>query len=187
MPSAIAQRPTEGPPILPPGVETLLELKGQWWVGHTKARFEKAFGWDLLHLKIPYFLPLIERVKISRGRKYKVRAPLFTSYVFFCGGELDRYAALKTDRLCQVIPIVDQDKLKNELLALEKALAGNIDIDPYPFAAVGKRCRVTAGALMGMEGIVIERKDRARIVLSVSILGQGASVEIDNDLLEPAE
>jgi transcription antitermination factor NusG len=57
-------------------------------------------------------------------------------------------------------------------------------MDPYPFAAVGRRCRVTAGPLEGMEGIVVRRDKLARLVLEVSILGQGASVEIDADLLE---
>jgi len=40
--------------------------------------------------------------------------------------------------------------------------------------------------MLGIEGVVTERKDaKARMVLDVSILGQGAVVEIDSDLLEP--
>ena len=42
--------------------------------------------------------------------------------------------------------------------------------------------------MMGTEGVVIERKEaKARMVLEVTILGQGTVVEIDSDLLEPME
>jgi len=40
--------------------------------------------------------------------------------------------------------------------------------------------------MMGTEGVVIERKNaKARMVLEVTILGQGAVMEIDADILEP--
>jgi ABC-type protease/lipase transport system fused ATPase/permease subunit len=38
-----------------------------------------------------------------------------------------------------------------------------------------------------LEGIVIDRSKQARIVLQIDILGQGAVMEIDADLLEPIE
>ncbi len=41
---------------------------------------------------------------------------------------------------------------------------------------------------MGTEGVVIEKKEaKARMVIEVTILGQGTVVEIDSDLLEPME
>jgi hypothetical protein len=40
--------------------------------------------------------------------------------------------------------------------------------------------------MVGIEGTVIKRKDpKARMVLEITILGQGAVVEIDADFLEP--
>ncbi len=38
---------------------------------------------------------------------------------------------------------------------------------------------------MGLEGQIERRKDHARFIVNVTILGQGASVEIDADWLEP--
>ena len=40
---------------------------------------------------------------------------------------------------------------------------------------------------MGTEGVVIEEARRTRLVLHVEILGRGASVEIERDLLEAIE
>lgn len=175
----------DNPPILLPGVQRIEELTGRWWVAHTKARFEKAVAWDLLHLGIGYFLPLIEQVRFSGGRKRRVMMPLFPSYVFMCGSDADRHHTMTTDRLCQTIEVNDQLRLVAELSQVEQVIEGKVKIDQYPFAAVGARCRIFAGPFEGLEGTVIERNDRtARMVLQVSILGRGAAMEIDADLLE---
>lgn len=177
---------SENPAILTPEVESLTELGGTWWVAHTKARFEKAFAWDMLSYGIGYFLPMREKVIFSGGRKRRVMIPLFTSYVFFCGTEKDRYTALTTNRLCQTIEVFDQEDMISELAAIEKALLSKADLDIYPHLPVGSRCRIISGPMMGTEGVVIERKNaKARMVLEVTILGQGAVMEIDADLLEP--
>ena len=176
---------SDNPPILSPGVDSLTELSGRWWVAHTKARFEKAFAWELHHRDIGCFLPMAKRIRVYGGKKQPIMLPLFTSYVFFCGSEKNRYIAMTTNRLCQTIEVIDQEKLITELVEIERALAGKVELDPYPFAAVGQRCRITAGTLKGVEGVVVERTQKARFVLQVDILGHGAVMEIDSDLLEP--
>ena len=113
--------------------------------------------------------------------------PLFASYVFFCGTEENRYAALATNRLCRTIEVADQEPFVNELLTIEDALKCKAQLDPYPFAAVGQRCRVTAGPFVGLEGRVVSRSKVVRLVLEIGILGQGAAMEIDADLLESIE
>ena len=177
---------SENPAILTPEVDSLTELSGTWWAAYTKPRFEKAFAWDLFSHGIGYFLPMREKIIFSGARKRRLMVPLFTSYVFFCGTESERYTALTTNRLCQTIDIVDQDGLIEELVSIEKALLSKAVIDQYPRLPIGSRCRIVSGPMMGIEGVIIERKDaKARMVLEVAILGQGAVVEIDADILEP--
>lgn len=175
----------QNPPMLAPWVQTLADLPGPWWVGHTRSRFEKTFAWDMLRRNIGFYLPMVERVTVSHGVKRRALLPMFSGYVFFCGTEADRYAALATNRLCQAIRILDQESVARELLSIERAMANKAQLDPYPFAAQGQRCRVTSGPFQGLEGIVVQRTNLARLVLQVTILGQGASLEIDVDLLEP--
>jgi len=163
------------------------ELPGRWWVAHTKSRFEKAFAKELLARGIGYFLPLVEQVTFSGRRRRPARVPLFPGYVFFCGDESARYAAMRTNRLARTLEVPDQCRLINELAAIEMALAHGAQLDPYPFAAVGRRCRVAAGPFRGIEGIVLHRSRTTRLLLQVAVLGQGASIEIDAGLLEPAE
>ena len=175
---------SENPPILPPPSEAVADLLGQWRVAHTKARFEKALAWDLLGRGIGYFLPMIERVRVSGGRKRRVLLPLFPSYVFLCGTEEDRYDALATNRICQVIEVSDQAGLVDELTAIERAIKGNAQLDSYPQVAVGQRCRISAGLFQGLEGIVIQRSNKARFVLQINFISQGAVMEVDADLLD---
>jgi transcriptional antiterminator RfaH len=176
----------DNPATLFPRVSSLLEFTGDWWVGHTKARFEKAFAFELIRRRIPYFLPMLERTYTSGGRRRRVLIPVFTSYVFFNGGEFERHQAMCTGRLAQVIPVVDQARLSKELSALERALAASGDkLMPHPRLAAGDHCRVTTGPFRGIECIVIGQSNPARVVLEVGILGQGVAMEIDRSLLEP--
>jgi len=175
----------DNPPMLSPRAETVLDLRGRWWIAHTKARAEKAFARCLLARDIGYFLPMLSRVRIHAGRKRRVLLPLFSSYVFLCGREADRYAAMTTNHLCRTIPVADQQKLLHELSQIETVLQGNAPITPYPFAAVGQSCRIKAGPFRGLEGVVLQQAKSTHLILQVHVLGQGASLEIDADLLEP--
>lgn len=178
----------DNPDLLYPAVEDLASIKGTWWVGHTKSRCEKAFAFDLAAKEIAYFLPMVEKITFSGGRKRRGMMPLFPGYVFFAGDEVARHEALLTDRLCTVIPSKNQDLLVAELAALHRVISGGLPIDPYPFAVVGRRCRVERGPLEGIEGTIIRREDGApRLVLQVSMLGQGASVDIEAGMLEPLD
>ena len=175
-------------PMLFPEAALEAELATAWWVAHTKSRFEKAFAWDLHRKAIPYFLPMVERVTVSGGKKRRGLAPLFAGYVFFQGQREQRYEALLTDRLCQVIEVPEQARLMGELRSIWTVLEQKATLDLYLFAAIGRRCRIRSGPFEGIEGVVTVREERkARFVLQVSILGQGASLEIDADLLESAD
>jgi transcription antitermination factor NusG len=178
----------ENPSILTPEVGSLRELRGTWWIAYTRPRFEKAFARDLCSLGIGYFLPMYEKTIFSGGRNRRLMSPLFTSYVFFCGTEQDRYTALRTNRLCYTVDVVDQEQLIEELAGIEAALASKAVVDTYLGLPVGSRCRIVSGPMEKIEGVIVEKKcSRARVVIEVTILARGALVEIDADLLEPLE
>ena len=178
---------SKNPPILSPDVASVRDLQGRWWVAHTKSRFEKAFAWDLRRLGIAYFLPMFKRVRTNGEQKRGAVIPLFPGYVFLCGSGNDRYMAMTTHRLCQTIAVPDQERLVVELANIEMALKANGRLDPYPFAAVGRRCRIRSGPFRDVVGIVVQRNGVARIVLEVTVLGQGAVLEVDTELLDPID
>ena len=154
---------------------------------HTKPRQEKALARDLLRSSIPYFLRMYEARRRSRGRSWKAVLPLFPGYVFFCGDEDDRLKALDTGRIVKLIPVEDQTGLVAELSSLRRVMEAGLGVDPYPALKTKSRCRVRSGPLQGLEGQVVRRKGKARFIVMISILGQGASVEIGGNELEPLD
>jgi transcription antitermination factor NusG len=59
--------------------------------------------------------------------------------------------------------------------------------EPHPLLTVGQRVRIKAGALAGVEGIVIRKKSGIRVVLTLSLLMQSIAIEVDGDDVESVE
>lgn len=158
-----------------------------WMVLCTKSRQEKVVANYLESRQFEHYLPLIDRVSYKGGRKFSSRVPLFPGYVFLNGTAMQRYAAVDTGRVFQVLPVNDQRRFEHELHQIHLAMAKDATLERYPFAVVGRRCRVTKGPLMGVEGVIASRDQRNRLVLSIDVLGRGAALDIDLDLVEPID
>ena len=167
-----------------PETKIIGDFAGTWWVTHTRSRNEKALAWDLIRKEISYFLPMHWKTRHSKGRKIRSLLPLFSGYLFFCGQEKQRIQLLKTNRVANLIEVSDQKKLMDELHKIEQAIKAGAALTPHKYIKAGQRCRVTDGPLAEMEGMVLRTKTITRLVLQVDMLGQAASVEIDNDLIE---
>jgi hypothetical protein len=178
---------TENPPMAYPEGLALPEYPGLWSVAHTKSRNEKALAHDLLAKGIPYFLPMTLNIRRHRQRTFKSLLPVFTGYLFFCGKELERVEVLRTNRVAGVIDVVDQGKLVAELSQIDRALRVGAPLLPHDYIRKGQWCRVIAGPLMGLEGIVLDVRKVTRLILQIEMLGQATCVEIDMQMIEPID
>lgn len=160
---------------------------GDWWVVHTKPRQEKALAEDLTKLRISHFLPLVSTRRKTAGRTIQRYLPLFPSYLFLSGGGDERYATLMTHRVVNVIPVHDQEQIRQDLQQIYRVVCSEAPVDLYPAIRQGRRCRVTGGPLAGLEGTVLRRRDVCRVYVGVQVLGQSAELEIDPALLEVIE
>lgn len=177
----------DNPPLVWPQAESIRQFEGLWWVAHTKSRNEKALAHDLMAKNVSYFLPMAWKVRQQSHRTIKSLLPLFTGYLFFCGNENGRIELLKTNRVANLIEVKDQASLVDELARFERALRAGAPLTPHQYITKGQWCRVIAGPLLGLEGIVVQTKSDTRLVLQIDLLGQAASVEIDMDMIEPVE
>ena len=66
-----------------------------------------------------------------------------------------------------------------EIEAIRRTVEGPFSVEPHPFLRCGERVRVVRGSLEGVEGILTRKKNCFRLVLSVDMLAQSVSVEID--------
>jgi transcription antitermination factor NusG len=178
---------SENPPISWPEGKPIRDFSGLWWVAHTKSRNEKALARNMMHKNIAYFLPMIWKVRCQRGRMMRSLLPLFSGYLFFCGNENQRIETLRTNRVANLIEVKDQGKLLEELSQIEQAFRAGADLSPHRYIKAGQHCRVIAGPLAGLQGIVVKTKSAVRLLLQINMLGQAASVEIDTCLIEPLD
>ncbi len=159
----------------------------QWWVLHTKARQEKSLARELLRFEIPFYLPLVKRTWVHRGRRIRSFIPLFSGYVFLYGSENERVRSLTTNRIARVLPVHEPDRLQHDLRQVRQLIAANMPLTVESRLGPGDRVRVRFGSLAGIEGTVLSRRGEMRLVVSVDFLQQGASVEIDDFMLEPID
>lgn len=156
------------------------QVEGRWWLLHTKPRQEKALAWDLYDRGLDYFLPLIRTTRRYGRRSTSVELPLFTGYLFAsCASEHERYQALATQRVANLIEILDQSQFIRELDHVYLAVKSPRKVRLYPGLKRGRRCRVVSGSLKGVEGVVIRRAGAARVFIDVTLLGQSAVVDVD--------
>jgi len=167
-----------------PPDKSIGDFADQWWVAHTKSRNEKALAQDLIGKNICYFLPMSWRAHRRKGRTFRSLLPLFSGYLFFCGQENQRIEVLRTNRVANLIEVKDQRKLVAELLQVEQALRAGASLLPHKYIKAGQLCRVIAGPLADLQGIIVKTKGSARLVLQIDMLGQATSAEIDVDMVE---
>jgi transcriptional antiterminator RfaH len=159
----------------------------QWWVLYTKARQEKAVSRDLLGFQVPFYLPLVRKTWVSRGRKISSHSPLFPGYVFLFGSDEERVRSLTTNRISRVLTIDDPGCLLHDLRQLRQLIATKAPLTVESRLMPGNRVRVRHGPLAGLEGTVLTRRGETRLLVRVNFIQKGASVEVDDFLLEPID
>jgi transcriptional antiterminator RfaH len=180
----------EEPNLFP---ETLLDdpprdmAERHWFALYTKARQEKSLARELLKHGIAFYLPLVGKTSVSRGRRRTSQVPLFGGYLFLYGAEEDRVRTLATNRVSRVLSVENPEQLVFDLRQLRQLITAGAPLTVESRLAPGRRVRVRHGAFAGLEGTVLKRRGETRLLVSVNFLQQGASVEIDDFLLEPLE
>ena len=157
----------------------------QWWAVYTKARQEKALARHLLNRDIPFYLPLVPREQCIRGRRVHSHIPLFGGYVFMYGNESERTVSLTSNRISTILPVADAEVLKEDLRCVQMLIESDAPLTVERRLAPGQKVRVKAGSMMGMEGTILKRRGKTRLLVAVSFLQQGVSIEIDSFLVEP--
>jgi transcriptional antiterminator RfaH len=156
-----------------------------WWVIYTKARQEKAISRELFARETPFYLPLVKRTNVCRGRKFSSYCPLFPGYVFLYASPEERVSSMVTNRVSRILEVSEGDQLRRDLLQIWQLIAANVPLTVESRLTTGDQVRIRRGPLDGLEGTVLVRRGQTRLLVSVNFLQQGASIEVDDFLLEP--
>jgi transcription antitermination factor NusG len=74
--------------------------------------------------------------------------------------------------------------LPDDELEILRGRLSPLQLEPHPFMCVGDRVRVRSGALAGLEGILLQKKNHFRLVVCMDLIRQAMSVEIDSSEVE---
>ncbi len=153
----------------------------RWYALYTRSRHEKSIAQQLAGKGMEYFLPLFEALHRWKDRRVRVSIPLFPGYIFVRMQATERRTVISVPGVVTIVgtaagPIAVPDE---ELEALRTCVSQQAPLQPCPYLAVGRKGRVTAGPLADMEGILLRRKGRLRLVLSITLINRSVAVEVD--------
>jgi transcription antitermination factor NusG len=162
--------------MAPPAADT------HWYAIWTRSRHEQVVREQLASKQFEVFLPTISRWSRWKDRTKRVDWPLFPGY---CFARFDPTNALPILKCTGVVNIVSTEGRPApipewELDGIRRLIESELQYDPCPLIKEGERAAVVSGPLKGVVGRLV-RKDhaRARLVLSVDLIGQAVSVEVD--------
>ena len=105
--------------------------------------------------------------------------PLFPNYVFLRLLPHERKKVYQSDFVANLLDVSDQRTFQEQLEAILTALETEYEIIALPHISVGKRAKITAGALRGMEGYVEERQGKLLVLLRLDFIRQAAALRVD--------
>jgi transcription antitermination factor NusG len=152
-----------------------------WHALYTRHQHEKTIA-DLLSKKgFNVFLPLYNTTHRWKDRTKALSLPLFPSYVFVKGGLDRQLQILTTPGVYTILAVAGRAAVipEEEINAVQRMIESSLEVEPYPFLKCGDLVRVTSGALEGIEGILVRKKNSFRLVLSVELLMKSVAVEVD--------
>ena len=106
------------------------------------------------------FLPLYESTRRWKDRSMVLSLPLFPCYLFVRGGLDRKLQVVTTPGIHMILYRGEQVAVvpNQEIEAIQRAVDGPSQIEPYPFLKCGKRVRVVRGSLEGVEGILVRKE-----------------------------
>jgi transcriptional antiterminator NusG len=162
-------------------------MSPEWFAIWTRSRHEKLVRDQLQQKQVEVFLPTINKWSRWKDRKKQIEWPLFPGYCFARFDASDRLPILKCEG---VVTIVGTEGLPSpippvEIDSIRQLIESELAFDPCPLIKEGMMVEVKAGPLKGVVGRLVRKGSHARLVLSVDLIGQAVSVEVDAADVKP--
>jgi transcription antitermination factor NusG len=162
-------------------------VKPHWYAAYTRGNHERRVAAELASKGVQHFLPLYSSFRRWSDRRVRLDVPLFPGYVFVRLALEERLRVARVNGVVRLVgfsgqPVALPDE---EMETLRSGLSQALHAEPHPYLTVGRRVRITRGVLKGMEGILIRKKGRIRLVLSIALIHQSAMIEVDSEDVGP--
>jgi transcription antitermination factor NusG len=165
-------------------------LASHWFAVYTTPRHEKRVDQHFGVRGIERYLPLYQvQRKWADGSRVTLNLPLFPGYIFVRIERSQRVSVLEVPGVLAIVggtggapaplPLADIEALRFGLHLRRAA--------PHPLLQIGQRARIRSGALAGLEGVVVRKKNSFRVVLTLDAIMQSIAVEVEANELEPID
>ena len=169
------------PLLLKRELSDITSVEPLWFAVYTRSRHEVAVKNQLDAKGILNFLPSYTKLSHWKDRRKEIQLPLFPGYLFVKVLLNDRIDVLKSFGVVYIVgnslgplPVPEAS-----IESIQSTLEQGLKIDPHPYLKVGSRVRITDGPLRGIEGILIRKKNRTLLVLSIDLIQRSVSVEME--------
>jgi transcription antitermination factor NusG len=157
-----------------------------WYVAYTYPRHEKAVSEQLQLRLVETFLPTYKHTSTWKDRRVKLDLPLFAGYVFTRVPERDRLKVISVPGVIRMLsyrgaPVAVSDA---EIDAIRRCVGSGAKLEPHRYITVGDRVRVREGVFEGLNGIIVRENNQCKLVISIELIHQSVSLEIDPNCLE---
>ena len=154
----------------------------RWFAVWTRSRHEQVVRDQLERKNIVAFLPTITRWSRWKDRKKKIDWPLFPGYCFAQFDPENPLPILKCTGVVNIVSVEGKPAAipEYELDSIRLLVGSDLQFDPCPLIHEGMMVEVIHGPLRGVVGRLIRKNaPKATLVLSVDLIGQAVSVEVD--------
>lgn len=152
-----------------------------WFAVYTYPQHEKTCARQLEQRGINAFLPTYSQEKVWRNRqRVKVQLPLFPSYLFVHISSRERFRVLDAPAVLRVLGNANgPEPVPDAAIELLRAEPFRGRLEPQPNIVVGQKVRVRSGAMRGVEGVLMRKKNSLWFVISIDLINQRAMVEVN--------
>ena len=163
--------------------------KQEWYVIHTRSRFENVVSDGLLKKSFDVFLPKVKVPSKRRDRKLMIWVPVFPGYLFV-KTDLSAHKHLDIVKTIGAVRLVGTQNgpvsVPDEAIASLKIMVSNDSpIITGKRLVRGDRVMVVKGPFNGVIGTFSNYRGKGRVVINVDALGQTAGVDVHEDDIEP--
>ncbi len=155
-----------------------------WFVAHARPRREKKIAEFCRRNSISAVLPCFESAHKYRGKTVVFEKPLFPGYVFIRCERSQADSVRQSDHIANLLTVFDQETFSRQLGDILLALDAKLGVSLAPAIEEGKRVRIKAGPLQGIEGWVEKRLGMSTVILRLDFINQAAAVKLEADMLE---
>jgi transcription antitermination factor NusG len=159
----------------------VVDCEPRWYAAYTSANREKRVSEQLNMRRVEHFLPLYTSMRRWKDRKVELDMPLFPGYVFVRMALRDRLQVLQVPGVACLVGFNGTPAAlpADELETFRASLVEGAKAQPHPYLTVGQRVSLRSGPLVGLKGVLVRRKNRARFVVCVDLIQRSVSLEID--------